>query len=61
MAFDFGYIIVIFVLAYIIAVMYKKKTGQNISELWKGAKENVSKIADKEGYRKVYITRGIKQ
>ena len=61
MALDWGYPIVGFVLAYIFAVSYKKKTGKDVSTLWKDREQK--KIAGIEipEYRKVYITRGIKQ
>ncbi len=60
MAFDFGYLIALGLVLYIVAVSYKKKTGNNISELWKGWKSDAGNLA-KEEYRKVYITKGIKQ
>lgn len=60
MAFDFGYLIAGLLILYIVGISYKKKTGQNLSELWKGGKEKIKDLPDK-GYQRVYITRGIKQ
>lgn len=60
MAFDFGYLIAGGVFFYIIATMYKKKTGQNISELWKNQKEKIKEI-ESPGYQRIHITKGIKQ
>lgn len=60
MAFDWGYIIAGFVIAYIVAVSYKKKTGNDISSLWKDReRKKISEILP--DYKRVYITRGIKQ
>lgn len=58
MAVDFGYIIGPVFLFWIAATFYKKKTGKNISELWKGAKEKLEEV--KPEYQRVYINRGVK-
>jgi len=59
MAFDFGYIIALGVLAFIIASIYKKKTGNNISELWK--KDPSKAVPDLQpGFQRFKVTRGAK-
>ena len=60
MAFDWGILIALAVIAYIIAIGYKKKTGRPISELWKNREAKTFENPISE-YRKVYITKGIKQ
>lgn len=57
---DFGWLIALGFCAFIIATMYKKKTGNNISELWKNREGNSMAISAPD-YRRVYITKGIKQ
>lgn len=54
-----GYIIALMVVLWIVVISYKKKTGKNISELWKKGKEKV-KEAITPKYQRVYVTRGIK-
>ena len=62
MAFDWGYIIAGGVLLWIANSVYQKKYGKPISSLWKDREGgNVGKLSEITQYRKVYITKGIKQ
>lgn len=60
MAFDAGYIILPIVLIFIVATLYKKKTGENLSELWKNRAEKIDRTPKVPEFQRVYITKGIK-
>ena len=61
MGFDFGHLIALIFILYIVAISYKKKTGKNIGEIWKNWKANARDFQERNEYRKVYITKGVKQ
>ena len=60
MPLDWGHVITVGIVLWIVGISYKKKTGQPISVLWKDWKKD-KEIESPTEYRKVYITKGIKQ
>lgn len=61
MAFDLGHLITLLLVLYIVSISYKKKTGNNISELWQSWKTKAVEKINEPDYRRVYVTKGIKQ
>lgn len=62
MAFDFiGFFVMVAVLTILAAVIYKKKFGKPISELWKNSGKKITDNIQPPSYQRMYITRGIKQ
>jgi len=63
MAVDWGMIIGPIAILWIVAIVYKKKTGKPISNLWKDrgiTRASPREMMEATGYQRVYVNRGIK-